>query len=91
MREELFAEFDDRQGDAATVKLQTWEKLGVLSRYYPFMVRKYLFKNILGKVYVIPPGIISAENVRRFETEKFYKLTSDQIFALAEAHARRKS
>jgi hypothetical protein len=82
IREQLFKQFRYRS-DGVILDSSIWEGLSIIQRLYPVIIRRYLYSHIREKIYNIPMRIYDMENVKLFPSEKFYKKTSDEIFAIA--------
>lgn len=84
LREEVFKQFKYRNKEKTIIDdASIWVGLSILQRFYPIIIRRYLYTHIREKIYPIPMKVYDVENVKYFPTEKFYKMTSDEIFRLA--------
>lgn len=83
-REKIFKEFRYKAGkDGEIVDESIWVGLETIRRFYPIILRRYLYTHIQGKVYPIPMRAYDMQNVKLFPSEYFFKMNSDQIFRLA--------
>jgi hypothetical protein len=88
LREEVFNQFQYNH-NGMVIDESTWRGMRIIQRFYPFILRKYLYNRIRGKIYPIPMRLYDMENVKYFPSEHFYKMSSDQIFRLAVLHWRK--
>lgn len=83
LREKIFEQFRFRNNGTIIDDASIWVGMSLIQRFYPIIIRRYLYTHIREKIYPIPMRLYDIENVKYFPTENFYKLTSDQIFRLA--------
>jgi hypothetical protein len=84
LREEVFKQFRYKNYDKTIIDdASIWVGLSILQKFYPIIIRRYLYTHIREKIYPIPMRLYDIENVKYFPTEKFYKKTSDEIFRIA--------
>lgn len=84
IREKIFNEFLYKNKQKTIIDdASIWVGLSSIQRLYPIIIRRYLYSHIRDKIYPIPMRLYDIENIKYFPTEKFYKLTSDEIFKLA--------
>ncbi len=82
LREKLFREFEYRSNDGKIIPSTLLKGLNLLKRLFPVIIRMYIVSRISGKILRIPPTKYNMEEVKDFPTEKFYKLSPEQIFSI---------
>jgi len=90
LRERIFKEFEQTNGDKKISSEKVWTQLPTIQRLYPFILRMYLRNRVQETIYSIPQRLLDYKNVALFPTEKFFKKSSDEIFRLAVMNYRKR-
>jgi len=84
IREKMFKQFKYKQGKKEEIRSESvWTSLNTVRRYFPVIIRRYLTGHIRGRIIAIPPTKYTVEELKNFPTEKFFKLSSNEIFKIA--------